>query len=181
MKIDIPTLIDNGGKALVAIFGAIAAVVVALTALYVARSKKKEQSVEPEPVETSTKNKPRILIVDDERSLLQAIQFALNGDFEVLALENPLDALSRAIDEYRYGKRFDAVIVDYRMEPMDGPHFIKIFRSLESGMKRRPAKIAFLSGMGQLIDKRAHNVDAVWRKPQDAARIRERIQELIKE
>jgi DNA-binding NtrC family response regulator len=72
---------------------------------------------------------PRILLVDDDPSVLSALRRALrNGmaDVEVEVFEEPALALARARES-----GFDLVISDYRMPSMDGVAFLNKFRKIQ--------------------------------------------------
>src|SRR6266403_1782091 len=70
--------------------------------------------------------KPRIVIVDDDASLLETMRLSLNGGYDVKTYRNPLEALAEITAEYKRGNCFDLLILDYIMEPLDGPTVIKI-------------------------------------------------------
>ncbi|MEO0094384.1 MAG: sigma-54 dependent transcriptional regulator [candidate division WOR-3 bacterium] len=70
--------------------------------------------------------KPKILLLDDEESLLKWLSYALqeNG-YEVFATTEPRNALNQLKSE-----RFDCVISDIRMPGMDGFLFLKNVRAI---------------------------------------------------
>lgn len=70
--------------------------------------------------------KPKILLLDDEESLLKWLSYALeeNG-YEVYATTEPTSALTRLKAE-----RFDCVISDIRMPGMDGFQFLRNVRGI---------------------------------------------------
>ncbi|MCA1937474.1 MAG: response regulator [Dechloromonas sp.] len=83
----------------------------------------------------------RILIVDDETSILKALQRLLRAapcvygnkqfSLEVVACEFPSEALKRARQE-----EFDLFISDYRMPEMDGIEFLKQARAIQPDAAR---------------------------------------------
>lgn len=73
----------------------------------------------------------RLLLVDDEINVLQALRRSLNRAFQgegvtIELFDNPLNALNRAAEQH-----FDLVLSDYRMPQMDGIAFLKRFRELQ--------------------------------------------------
>ncbi len=70
--------------------------------------------------------KPKILLLDDEESLLKWLSYALeeNG-YEVYATTEPTSALTQLKSE-----RFDCVISDIRMPGMDGFQFLRNVRGI---------------------------------------------------
>ena len=68
----------------------------------------------------------RVLLVDDEQNVINALRRELQGDYEIEAFVSPREALQRCQDA-----RFDLVIADYRMPEMDGVEFLKHFGLLQ--------------------------------------------------
>lgn len=73
----------------------------------------------------------RLLLVDDETNILQALRRTLTRAFQgeelrIELFEEPHAALARAEET-----AFDLVISDYRMPTMDGVSFLKAFRALQ--------------------------------------------------
>lgn len=73
----------------------------------------------------------RILLVDDEQNVLNALQRELRGHFEVEAFDNPLSALERSREV-----QFDLVISDYKMPDMNGLEFLKAFELIQPDTAR---------------------------------------------
>jgi len=79
----------------------------------------------------------RILIVDDERNILNAVRRELSTPplgrhrYEIECFDNPLEALERAGTE-----TFEVVISDYRMPEMDGLTFLKSLARLQPDCAR---------------------------------------------
>lgn len=68
----------------------------------------------------------RILLVDDEQNVINALRRELQGDYAVEAFINPREALQHCRDA-----RFDVAIVDYRMPEMNGVEFLRQFGALQ--------------------------------------------------
>jgi len=62
----------------------------------------------------------RILLVDDEENVLNALQRELQGKYEIEAFTSPLQALQRCREV-----KFDLVISDYMMPELKGLQFLK--------------------------------------------------------
>ena len=74
----------------------------------------------------------RLMIVDDEENILNALRRALKGRGTVEAYSSPKAALARAGE----GIPFDVVISDYRMPEMDGVAFLNAFRAIQPDAER---------------------------------------------
>lgn len=73
--------------------------------------------------------KARILIVDDEESLLKVLSDSLKGlksEFEIITATNGLEALEH-LEEHA----FELVVTDYRMAGMDGLELLESIRSVQ--------------------------------------------------
>lgn len=68
----------------------------------------------------------RILLVDDEQNVLDALRRELQDEYEVEALVSPKDALTRCCETV-----FDLVIADYLMPDMNGVQFLKQFSEIQ--------------------------------------------------
>ncbi len=68
----------------------------------------------------------RILLVDDEPNVLNALRRELQGDYAVEAFSNPHEAL-----QHCQKTRFDLAIVDYKMPEMTGVEFLSQFGKLQ--------------------------------------------------
>lgn len=62
----------------------------------------------------------RLLLVDDEQNVLNALRRELKGEYDVEVFTSPLDALRRCREI-----PFDLVIADYQMPEMNGVQFLK--------------------------------------------------------
>lgn len=73
----------------------------------------------------------RILLVDDEQNVLNALQRELKDHYETEAFSDPVAALQRC------GKaQFDLVIADYKMPGLNGLDFLKQFSRLQPDAPR---------------------------------------------
>jgi two-component system response regulator HydG len=84
-------------------------------------------------------DKPRLLVIDDDRPVLEILKRALSGpDFEVDTVDNGLQGL----ELYAAGK-FDAVLLDLRLPEIDG------FEVLDRLLTRDPeALVIIMTGYG---------------------------------
>jgi two-component system, probable response regulator PhcQ len=73
----------------------------------------------------------RILIVDDEQNVLNALRRELQNEYAVEVFSNPLAAL-----EHSKTSAFDLVIADYQMPQMNGIQFLKQFGQLQPDAAR---------------------------------------------
>lgn len=73
----------------------------------------------------------RLLLIDDEPSVLSALRRELKESFEIEAFDSPAAALERSRE-----MRFDLVVVDYRMPFMNGLEFLKQFGKLQPDTSR---------------------------------------------
>lgn len=73
----------------------------------------------------------RILLVDDEQNVLNALRRELQDEYEIEAYASPNDALARCGDAV-----FDLVIADYQMPEMNGVQFLKQFGEMQPDAAR---------------------------------------------
>jgi len=110
---------------------------------------------------------PRLLVVDDELLLLEALEVALVGQVEVLATVDPYEALAR-IDT---GERYDAILLDVRMPEMDG---IELYERIASISPAQARRVVFMTAAFSSGDDRLSTLEnATLRKPVDLSRIDE--------
>jgi CheY-like chemotaxis protein len=108
---------------------------------------------------------PRLLVVDDEPLLLEAIEVALGGHVDVLATVDPHEALA-SIDT---GERYDAILLDVRMPEMDGIELCERIAAISRAQARR---VVFMTAATSLADDRLSSLNnATLRKPVDLSRI----------
>ncbi len=81
----------------------------------------------------------RVLIIDDERPLLDAMTRALERDHEVTACSRAAPALAR-IEE---GEHFDVILCDVMMPEMDGAAF---FERLRTRFPKQAERVVFMTG-----------------------------------
>jgi CheY-like chemotaxis protein len=76
-------------------------------------------------------SEPRILLVDDERDSESVFEMILEQEgYSVHAYFDPIEALLKFKPQY-----YDLIILDYRMEPMNGLSFIQEIRKLDRLVK----------------------------------------------
>jgi CheY-like chemotaxis protein len=80
-----------------------------------------------------------VLVVDDEPMMVRAIQRLLEGDYEVVATTDPIDAVA----QLRQGRRFDAILCDLMMPTLSGMEVYDAIRKIEPDQARR---MVFMTG-----------------------------------
>lgn len=73
----------------------------------------------------------RLLLVDDEINVLNALRRELAGEHDIETFTSPVEALQRSKEI-----AFDLVIADYKMPEMNGVEFLKQFGSLQPDAAR---------------------------------------------
>lgn len=121
--------------------------------------------------------KPRIMICDDDASLLETMRQSLNGGYDVSSYRNGFEGISEIAHEHARGRCFDLVIVDLVMPQVEGTRFVASIREMEFNLTRK-TPIVILTGMGKMIEK-PHGVKEVWRKPQDVLRLSQKVREVL--
>jgi two-component system response regulator HydG len=87
------------------------------------------------------KKKGKILVVDDDRLVLRAVSEALSRDgYEVLGIQDPVEALAVAKDP-----TFDAVVSDIRMPNLSGIDLLKAFKQAQPDLE-----VVMMSGHGTI-------------------------------
>jgi CheY-like chemotaxis protein/uncharacterized coiled-coil protein SlyX len=81
----------------------------------------------------------RVLVIDDEPMMVRAILRLLEGDHEVFATTDPVDAVA----QLRQGLRFDAILCDLMMPAMSGMDVYDAIHKIEPDQARR---VVFMTG-----------------------------------
>lgn len=158
----------------VAIASAVAAIAAAAKPLFELVSNRGARNVPSIGVLLS---KPRIMICDDDASLLESMRQSLNGGYDVSSWRNGFDALSEIAREHARGRSFDLLIVDLVMAQIEGKRFAGIVREMEFSLPQK-TPIVILTGMGRLIEK-PPGVRAIWRKPEDVLNLSQKVREIL--
>lgn len=120
-------------------------------------------------------DKKRVLIVDDERDLVETISFRLEAaGYEVLSAYDGQEGLEKARDE-----KPDLILLDVMMPKMDGYQVCR-FLKFDEDFKNIP--IVMLTARGQESDKNTGagvGADAYITKPFDSASLLLKIKELL--
>lgn len=128
-----------------------------------------------EPARAHTR-RLRILAVDDDPLVLQAIRDALEGDGHIVAaVEDGAEAIATFAAAHAKGEAFAAVITDLGMPHMDGRQVAAAIR------KQSPeTPVILLTGWGQLLQAEGGpppNVDRVLGKPPKLGELRDALAE----
>lgn len=83
--------------------------------------------------------RPRVLLIDDEPSILSATQRMLSREFEVVGTTDPL----AAIDMVAAGERYAAVVSDVQMPQLSGP---ELYSRIAAVAPELAARFVFVSG-----------------------------------
>ena len=94
---------------------------------------------------------PRVLVVDDDPTVLRAFRRVLSPDHEVLTARDGAEALRMVLG----GARVDAIICDIGMPKLDGPAFFSELFELRPQMMPR---VVFCTG-GQPNEKTQRFLD----------------------
>ena len=117
----------------------------------------------------------RVLVVDDNmtnRRMVQ-LQLARVGVEVSLAASGP-EALHLVHESIRFGKPFEAVVLDYHMPGMDGVELAWAFREMSARTGWRPA-LLMLSSLSDRPDRAENLFDAWLAKPTKQAALRRAI------
>jgi PAS domain S-box-containing protein len=89
------------------------------------------------PVPRAEPTRPRLLVVDDEQLIGDALRRCFSGRFEVVAVTSP----SRALELVRAGERFTAALIDLHMPGMSGQQLLAQLRTECPELARRTAML----------------------------------------
>jgi len=130
--------------------------------------------------------KKRILLVDDERDIVEAVKATLSGRYWLDVYGNPAQALSN----YRIGF-YDLILLDYKMPMINGYEFYQKVRAMDSRIKfcLMTAYEVFPSMVADLIHRQSQNTiiptdvgkPIFLRKPFDTATLIATISSILKE
>jgi CheY-like chemotaxis protein len=110
---------------------------------------------------------PRLLVVDDELLLVEAIEIALGERVDVMATADPHEALA-SIDT---GERYDAILLDVKMPEMDGIELCERIAAISPSQARR---VVFMTATASETDGRLSALpNTTLRKPLDLWRVDE--------
>ena len=84
--------------------------------------------------------KPQILSVDDSPVVLKAISVALDEDYEVFTLSDPL-----LVEKFLSKNTPELILLDYKMPRLTGFDLIPVIRKFE---KHKDTPVIFLTSMG---------------------------------
>jgi two-component system OmpR family response regulator len=119
---------------------------------------------------TGTRRRPRILVVDDDSSLLTLLRILLlDSGFEVHTAINGIDALRQA-----ESNTFDLLVLDLDMPGMDGRQFFHEYRS-----RGYDGSILILSAYGAEAGRRELGADAAVSKPFEPERLTNVVEQLL--
>jgi CheY-like chemotaxis protein len=119
----------------------------------------------------------RVLVIDDEPFLGDAVRRVLGGEHQVVAVTDAAEALSRL----QGGERYDVVLCDLMMPGMDG---IELHRRLSAQLPEEAARLVFITGFAvtarvEAFFRRASNL--LLEKPLDLDALRALIERRIRE
>lgn len=128
-----------------------------------------------EPSGTSAPLRARVLVVDDDAAVLRAVARLLSQQHDVVALQDPEEAL----EHIRAGARFDVVFCDVLMPVLSGPDLYAQVLPLWPGAAQR---FMFMSGgvLDEAIRARLAAVpNPLLEKPVAGRQLRELVQRLV--
>jgi PAS domain S-box-containing protein len=144
-------------------------------------SKQAEAERQETPVRserTHAAERGRILIVDDERVVAQALKMLLQGEHDLVIVENALEALEH-LRHPRGAQGFDAVLCDLMMPGMTG---MELFDVIKREDPQLAARVVFMTGgvsMHGVADFLERVPNRTLEKPFDVAELRRTLQSLV--
>ena len=118
------------------------------------------------------RERPRILVVDDEPLVVAGLQRLLSSRYDVVTATDPREALARV----RSGERFAFVLVDLQMPEMSGVEFMVALRESAPELARHAAVVTGESP--HEVSVRYPELPPVLAKPIDMAKLVSLIQEV---
>jgi CheY-like chemotaxis protein len=118
----------------------------------------------------------RVLVIDDDRDLLDVLVATLGRDHDVIGLGSSREALARLLA----GERYDAILCDMLMPELSG---LELHASLLRSCPEQASRLVFMSGMGdrQVREVASGNVSVpCLLKPFDRETLQKTVQELIR-
>lgn len=118
---------------------------------------------------------PKLLVIDDEPEILEMIRahFSVRG-YEVLSALDGEEGL-----ELLESKRPDAILLDLKMEKLDGDRFLE-----EARARKHDVKVLVITGYtDEALQRKLERLgaSAVLEKPASILEIERRVEELVKE
>jgi len=119
--------------------------------------------------------KKKLLIVDDDLSILKLLNFILHKDYEIVVKNNGMDAFSWLED----GNIPELIISDLQMPYFDGQSFVKNVKI--SGLFRDIPVILLSAAhdLDELVTKMPYNIDAYLPKPFNPTSLKSAISQVI--
>jgi two-component system alkaline phosphatase synthesis response regulator PhoP len=116
----------------------------------------------------------RVLVVDDERDVVELVKFLLERDgHQVIEAYNGREALEKA-----FAEKPDMIILDIMMPEMDG-YTVNARLTENEGTRKIPVIILTAKGQMRDVFEMASNVAFYMEKPFDPKHLREKIQEVL--
>jgi CheY-like chemotaxis protein len=128
----------------------------------------------PPPAATKRWRRGRVLVVDDDESVLRALERILRVH-DVVALRESREALERIT----HGERFDVILCDLVMPLLDGP---TVHAAVDRVDREQAARMIFITGGAPTDRARRFLADPTRRvvtKPFDSAALRALVEDLL--
>jgi diguanylate cyclase (GGDEF)-like protein len=95
--------------------------------------------------DTMTTERPKVLIIDDDKRYLQSLEALLQPYYEIIADSNSLNALGIAMTEHPY-----LILLDLMMENIDG---YQVIRELKQNLETTDIPLIIVTGSHQTEDE----------------------------